>query len=234
MLNEFWNGNCHDLIKNVPDNSVDLILTDPPYVLKKENWDKIDVFNDYLISELNRILKPTGSLYVWCGIGERSQSLIRWYPKLEQSFHFKDLITWKKRRGIGMRKGWLYTREEIMWWVKDNKQFLWKKEEQYSNEVNQFKKGFKGTAVHPFKRITNVWTDIPETLGKKKNTSHATPKPHQSLERIIKAHTNEGDLVFDPFAGSGSTLISAKRLNRNYLGIELNQDIYKETKNNLK
>ena len=233
-LNIFANGDCRELIKNIPDNSVDLILTDPPYMATNFKWDQEEMISSDLVNEFFRILKPTGSFYCWCGIGEKSSSLLRWHPVISEKFYFKDLITWKKRRGIGMRKGWLYTREEIMWFVKDNKKFVWNKDSQYTDEPNQFTKGFSGTKVHPFKRITNVWTDVPETLNRRdKKTSHATPKPVKSLVRIISCHTKEGDVVFDPFAGSGSTLKTAELLNRNYIGIELDKEIFEEARQTL-
>lgn len=120
-MNTFLHGDCRDLIKNIPDESVDLILTDPPYVgVVTDSWDTKEVFDADLVSELKRVMKPSASIYVWCGVGEKSSSLMRWWPILNKEFHFKDLITWKKKRGIGMRKGWLYTREELMWFVKDN------------------------------------------------------------------------------------------------------------------
>lgn len=236
-MNEFWLGNCRELIKQIPDESIDLILTDPPYVgVVKDKWDHEEAFDSELIRELYRIAKPSASIYVWCGIGEKSQSLMRWWPMLNEVFHFKDLVTWKKRRGIGMRKGWLYTREEIMWFVKNNKKFVWNKEFQYSEEPNSFKKGFSGyECKSAFKRITNVWTDVPEKLRRsEKGTTHATPKPEKALTRIIQSHTNPGDLVFDPFAGSASALLAAKKLDRTYLGIELDSDIYGESLERLK
>ena len=232
MSGTFIHGDCRSLIETLDDESIDLVLTDPPYVgVVKETWDQREVFNIQLIHELYRVMKPSASIYVWCGIGEKSQSLMRWWPMLDEYFHFKDLITWKKRRGIGMRKGWLYTREEIVWFVKNNKKFIWNKEHQYSEEPNMFKKGFSGhKCKSDFKRITNVWTDVPEKLRRsEKNSSHATPKPGKALSRIIQCHTKPGDLVFDPFAGSGSTLSAAKSLGRRYLGIEIDHDIYSES-----
>lgn len=137
MLNKIFleiQGNF-EYLKQVPDNSIDLILVDPPYLTTKESWDKKEVVTSELSKEFYRILKDTGSFYCWCGIGEKkSQSLIRWYPIFSKDFIFKDLITWKKQRGIGMRKGWPYTREEIMWFVKNNKNFIWNKKEQYSKK----------------------------------------------------------------------------------------------------
>jgi site-specific DNA-methyltransferase (adenine-specific) len=161
--------------------------------------------------------------------------LIRWFPLFQEKFHFKDLITWKKNRGIGMRKGWLYTREECMWFVKDNKKFIWNKEYQYSNEKRAFdvvKKGGEKVNKSDYKRITNVWSDInelgygssPKKYKDIRKTSHFTPKPIELFERIIKAHTKEGDLVLDCFAGTGVTSLACRKLNRKYILVEKDKD----------
>ncbi len=131
-----------------------------------------------------------------------------------------------------MRKGWLYTREECMWFVKDNSQFIWNKEDQYDLEDKRsFTITLKG-GVKPnksdYKRFTNVWTDIfeigfgssPQKFSEIRNINHFTPKPEKAFERIIKAHTKENDLVLDCFAGSGTTGVACKRLNRNFILIE--------------
>ena len=137
-MDNVFHIDCIDLCKRVDDEVVDLIIIDPPYLTTDESWDNDEVVTESLAKELFRIAKPSCSLYCWCGIGEKSQSLIRWFPIFSKLWKFKDLITWKKQRGIGMRRGWLYTREEIMWFVKDNKQFVWNKEFQYSNEKRAF------------------------------------------------------------------------------------------------
>jgi len=231
LLNDIYCLDCLDFLSLIDDNSVDLVITDPPYLTTGESWDKVEVFTDEVVSELFRVLKETSSIYVWCGIGEKSQSLIRWFPLLSKYFHFKDLITWKKRRGIGMRKGWLYTREEIMWFVKNNDKFIWNIDSQYNeNEENQFKKGFTGYECKSrFKRFSNVWTDIPEFLGNKK-VAHFTPKPLEALERIIKVHTSKNDIVLDPFMGLGSTAVAAKMLDRNFIGCDISQDYVDEAR----
>lgn len=217
-----------EYLKQVPDNSIDLIIIDPPYLTTKENWDKDEIVNDFLSKELYRIAKNSCSLYVWCGIGEKSQSLIRWFPIFSIDWHFKDLITWKKQRGIGMRKGWLYTREECMWFVKDNKHFIWNKENQYSStELRKIEKLFTGKiAKSKFKRFSNVWIDISEQniIGQKNPIKgHFTPKPIKALERIIKCHTKENDIVLDCFMGAGSTALACKNTNRNFIGMEIYQ-----------
>lgn len=227
IINNYWQNE----LPKIESNSVDLIIIDPPYLTTGEKWDKDEVVNEELSKQLFRIAKDHCSLYVWCGIGEKSQSLIRWFPIFQNYWHFKDLITWKKQRGIGMRKGWLYTREECMWFVKDNSKFIWNKDEQYSEEKRPFiitRKGGKKVNKSDYKRFTNVWTDInelgfgssPQKFSSFRDFNHFTPKPIELMERVIKLHTKENDIVLDCFAGSGTTGIACKRLNRNFVLIE--------------
>ncbi len=232
---KLYNDDCFNILPTISDNSIDLIIIDPPYLTTNEKWDKEEVVNSQLSNELFRIAKDSCSLYIWCGIGEKSQSLIRWFPIFNEKWYFKDLITWKKQRGIGMKKGWLYTREEIMWFVKDNKKFIWNKEEQYNKkEKNQFTKGFSGyECISKFKRFSNVWADISEILGDKQ-IKHYTPKPLEAIERIIKVHTQENDTILDPFMGSGTTGIVCKNLGRNFIGIELDKQIFDQAEKRIK
>jgi len=225
-------GDCLKVMKEIPDEIIDLIIADPPYLTTKEVWDKKEIVNETLVNEFFRIAKQSTSLYVWCGIGEKSQSLIRWFPLFSEKWYFKDLITWKKQRGNGNRKGWLYTREEIMWFVKDNKKFIWRREYQYSNEKrpwNIYKKGYELVNKSEYKRLTNIWTDIYEvgygTCPKKysKYRFHFTPKPVKIIERIINVHTFENYLVLDPFLGSGTTAVACEKLNRRWIGIEIEE-----------
>ena len=135
-----------------------------------------------------------------------------------------------------MRKGWLYTREEIMWFVKDNKKFVWNKEFQYSDEKRTFTAGYsdpikmakyKKSVKSDCKRFTNVW-DIREpniSWNKKEiETIHYTPKPLTAIERIIKVHTKENDVVLDCFIGSGTTALACKNLNRSFIGIDISKE----------
>ena len=233
------NGDSREEIKKIESNSFDLIILDPPYIVTKAKWDQNDIIEQEFIKEIHRVLKDTGSLYVFCGIGEKSQSLIRWFPLFSEQLIFKDMITWKKQRGIGMRRGWLYTREEIMWFVKDNKKFVWNKENQYSNERRAFDIKKKGGAMvnrSKYKRLTNVWTDIFEvgygSSPQKYNMvrsklAHFTPKPVELIKRIILAHTKDGDTILDPFLGTGSTAIAALDIRRSFTGIELDKETLK-------
>ncbi|HUU87245.1 MAG TPA: site-specific DNA-methyltransferase [Candidatus Glassbacteria bacterium] len=238
-MNKLIHGTWQDELPKLQNNSIDLIILDPPYLTTKEKWDKDEVVNDELTSQLFRIAKENCSLYVWCGIGEKSQSLIRWFPIFSKNWYFKDLITWKKQRGIGMRKGWLYTREELMWFVKDNKQFVWNKEFQYSEQrrirdggKDEIKVSQNGAFCKSlYKRWTNVWDDITEqSFNIINNKTHYTPKPILAIKRLILAHTKEKDTVLDCFLGSGTTMQACNELSRNCIGIEKELEYYEYCK----
>jgi site-specific DNA-methyltransferase (adenine-specific) len=232
-MNKIICGTWQDELPKIADNSVDLIIIDPPYLVTKEKWDKIDQVDEVLSKELFRILKPTGNFYCWGGVGEKSQTIIKWFSIFQKDWYFKDWITWKKQRGMGNRRGWLYTREELLWFVKDNKQFTWNYEFQYSDERRKRDNGkdiIKPSQNGKFaksinKRISNVWDDISETtFNINDKIKHFTPKPEKAIERIIKLHTKENDIVLDCFLGSGTTAVVAKRLNRQFIGIEKDND----------
>jgi DNA modification methylase len=230
---------CINFLKAEKSDSYDLIIADPPYFeIVKDSWD--NAWNDkseYLawcerwMIEALRVLKPTGSFYIWGGVGEKGATIIEQKLLLDRiGFYFKDWITWKKQRGMGNRKGWLYTREELLWYVKDDSQFIWNEEEQYSDEPNQFKKGFTGyECKSEYKRISNVWTDIPEQLSGKE-LAHYTPKPIKAIERIIKAHTFENQIVLDFFGGSGTTGVACKNLSRRCVLVEKEEESVSEMK----
>lgn len=236
---------CEDCISNMatfPNDFFDLIIADPPYLTTNATWDREEVFTEEVVQEMKRILKPSGSIYVWCGIGEKSQSLIRWFPLLSAHLRFKDIITWKKRSGFGNRKGWLYTREEVTWWVKDNKEFAWRRDTQYSDTLREgknftYSRDGKHKCHSEYKRWTNVWDDISEVhwgrTPKKPWLYHKTSKPKKAIARIVEAHTYEGDRVYDPFMGSGTTAVVCQSLGREWYGCDINEEYVKMTQERL-
>jgi len=221
-------GDCRELIKELPDESIDLAIVDPPYLVIDADWDKVEVYDENFVLELKRVLKPKASMYLWCGFGENSQSLTRWEPFTKKHLTFKDMIVLEKQRGNGNRKGWLFTREESMWFVKDNNSFQWNVEHQYSSQIRQ--SIHKTTAKSSYKRWTNVWTDVIEesfAVGKKSGAEfHDTPKPVKALKRIILAHTDPGDLVLAPFGGSGNDAIACIDTGRRFCLFELHDKIF--------
>jgi site-specific DNA-methyltransferase (adenine-specific) len=234
------NTDCIEYMEQLDIASVGLIIADPPYYnIVSDAWDKQQsTRTEYLqwskrwIRLVQRAMKPTASFYLFGGVGEKSDTIIR--LKLlcdELGLYFKDWITWKKDRGMGTRKGWLYTREEILWYTLSNN-FEWNEKYQYSDErrkrdggkdeIRDSQNGYKAKNIN--KRLTDVWTDISEQTNDimviSRNSGHPTPKPERLIERIILAHTHEGDTVLDPFLGTGTTAAVCKRLNRKCIGIE--------------
>jgi DNA modification methylase len=242
-LNKKYIVNVFEFIKYFPKNYVDLIIADPPSGanLVNKNWDKSLSFEEYanLIGlfgiECYRVIKNTGSFYISQWTGEKNPihiDAVKMYLYKNTSFIFKEMIVWKKQRGNGNRKGWLQTSEFLLWYIKDNKKFIWNKENQYSNKKRAYTIS-NGKNLSEYKRHTNVW-DIKE-IGfgtcpknykkeREKFGMCATPKPPEYFERIIKAHTKINDIVFIPFSGSGVAEEICKKLNRNFISCDLNYD----------
>ena len=240
-------GNCIDVMKTFEEESIDLCIADPPYLgVLSEEWDNnisnYEEFSRMWLREVKRLLKPNGSIYVWCSIGPKSSSLLDIAKILKEEWVFQDMVVWAKQRGRGNRAGWLFTREEVLWATK-TKKYNWNRDFQYST-VKYHESWIQrlGKQDNPYKRSKNVWTDINEvTIEMAKESGgrgnrkplHAAQKPLVAIDRIILAHTKENDLVLDPFAGSGTTGVSAKRLGRKYILIEQNADYIEIIKNRI-
>lgn len=244
-----YNANAIDILPTLPQRSIDLSINDPPnYKVVRDTWDHqwttkdeyLEWCRTWLILQ-RPLLKQSASVYVWGTVGEKQDTIIHQKLLLDRlGYYFKDWITWSKTRGIGQRKGWLYTREELLWYVVDNTQFIWNTDHQYGTEKRKrdqglpegtFRPGQNGKPPKwPFKRYTNVWGDVsenvPDVLQK---GSHSTPKPFALIERIILAHTQPGDTILDPFMGSGTTIEVCIKHNRCCIGIEKDPAIYQET-----
>jgi len=244
-INTIYNSECLEIVKQIDENSIDLIIIDPPYgKIIKEEWDNKNGLTIELLNEYYRILKESGSIYIFCGIGEKSNSLFENLKMIEHTkLIFKDLITWKKQKGYGAKRGWMYTREELIWLVKDNKKYFWNDNNQYDlNDKRNYKRKIGKSW---FKRYTNVWIDIKENLftninndrmngkwyenlNKKYPTLHQTIKPIEIINRIIKAHTkpNENYLCLDSFAGTSTTAIGCILNNVDYIMVEKEKEYY--------
>lgn len=241
--NKIHTGDTFKLIKKIEDNSIDLIICDPPSGAKlvKAGWDKYKNSEDYvnylssIIWNSERVLKESGSLYLHQWIGEKNplhMAKVLVFIEENTNLIFKDIITWRKNRGCGNRKGWLYVREEILQYVKSNKEFVWNKEAQYSDEKRPYKiKGSKNKS--DYKRYTNVWVinEVGFGTSPKKfkeirdSLNHDTPKPEEMFKRMILVHTKPGDLVLVPFSGTGVVEKVCIELERNFISFELNKEL---------
>ncbi len=235
--NKIINGDCIKLMKELPDESVDLIIADPPYNLGKDfgndsdKWDDVHKWVNWSktwIDECKRVLKPSGSLFIY-GI-HRYQCYLQVYLN-EIGMKYGRQFIWTYENGWS-----LYTRapashyEPLLWFTK-TKNYTYKiiREPYKSQERLKHKitKNGKTWTPNPEGRMGgDVWA-FPVLAGKRfenERVDHPTQKPLSITNRIINHFSNEGDLVFVPFAGSGTECVSAKMNHRRFIGFEVNKE----------
>ena len=239
VLNKTLNGDVLKMLEFVPDNFADLIIIDPPYNLTKNfngfkfNSRSDESFDEYLetwFPQVCKKIKPNGSLYM-CGDWKCTSSLQR---AIEKELSILNRITWQRENGRGAKSNWKNGMEDIWFAVKNPKDYYF--------DVESVK--MKRKVIAPYKvdgkpkdwdqsedgnfRITypsNFWDDISIPFwSMPENTDHPTQKPEKLYAKLILASSKPGDIVFDPFLGSGTTSVVAKKLGRNYCGIEMNQE----------
>ncbi|GAB1442334.1 hypothetical protein MASR2M39_11690 [Ignavibacteriales bacterium] len=235
ILDKTINRNLFDIIKFLPDGFVDLLILDPPYNLDREfgssKFRKLPVeeYSSYLRSwlpQMLRLLKPEATIYI-CGDFISSVSI---FAVASEYFKLRNRITWQRDKGRGASKNWKNAMEDIWFFtmgndytfnldaVKEKKSVIAPyKEEGVAKDWQETEEG-RFRMTHP----SNIWTDITIPYwSMAENTNHPTQKPEKLLAKLILASSNEGDVVFDPFLGSGTSSVVAKKLNRHYVGIEI-------------
>jgi len=230
---------CQDIFSAaefLPDCFVDLLFIDPPYNLnrkfnsvhfKEKTVEEYSNWIESFLIKLKHILKPTASIY-FCG---------DWYTSisipfiLQKHFIVRNRITWEREKGRGSKKNWKNSSEDI-WFCTMSDNYVFNVDNVKLNrrviapykDNNGNPKDWKKSELGDF-RLThpsNIWTDISIPFwSMPENTDHPTQKPEKLLAKLILASTNEGEFVFDPFLGSGTTSVTAKKLNRIYSGIEI-------------
>lgn len=227
-------GDAIEEMKKIPENSIHLIVTDPPYNLNKDygnNTDNLE-FNDYLefsrqwLKEAKRVLTDNGSIYVFMGMKYISYI----YSILEQelSMTFNSWITWYYTQGIGKTKGFSPRHDDILLFTKSPKKFVFNLDDiripqKYYRSVNNMRGANPG----------NVWEFSHMHYCNKNRKKHPTQKPEGLFERMILASSNEGDMILDPFVGSGTALRVCQQTNRNGIGIDINPEYIDMTKDRL-
>lgn len=212
-------------LQKIPDDTIDLVVTDPPYNLSKDYGETQDnlKFNDYLqfskswLTEAKRVLKPTGSIYVFMGM--RYISYIYSILEQELGMTFNSWITWFYTQGIGKTKGFSPRHDDILFFTKHPKRFTFNLDDvrvpqKFYRSVNNMRGANPG----------NVWEFSHMHYCNKNRQKHPTQKPEGLYERIILTSSNEGDTILDPFLGSGTLLRVCQQTNRNGIGIDINPE----------
>jgi len=248
-IKEFENkiilGDCLEIMKDIPNDSVDMTFADPPFNLKKKynHYEDTKEKEEYLewcnkwISEMVRITKPSGSIFV--------HNIPRWLSyfaeHLNKIAYFRHWISWDSG-GAPMGKTLLPNHYGILYYTKSKSYKDFKFYDiRYPHPRCRICKellkdyGGKKDQAHSFgPLLSDVWSDIHRIRHKKRRDEHPCQLPVPLLERLILMSTDEGDIVFDPFVGTGTTAVAAKRLGRKYIGIDIDPQYIKITEKNLK
>lgn len=228
-------GDAATELRKLDSNSVDLMITDPPYNLNKDygvSQDKLE-FDEYLafsrewLYEAQRVLKESGTLYVFMGV--KYISYIYSILDRELGMTFNSWITWFYTQGIGKTKGFSPRHDDILMFTKSPKNYVFDLDavrvpQKYYRSVNNMRGANPG----------NVWEFSHVHYCNKNRKLHPTQKPEGLYERMILASSKENDLVVDPFVGSGTCLRVCQQTNRNGIGIDINPQYIVMTKERLK
>ncbi len=226
-IDEIYCGDALKLMKNIPDESIDLVVTDPPFAIdfqaKRTNYNRthdrvLEGYNEIpkeeyyyftlkWIDETRRIIKKTGSIYIFSGWTNLKDIL---NSVDEVGLNTINHLIWKYQFGVYTRRKYVTSHYHILFVVKDDKKYKFNKIEDYPEDVWIINREY--------------WT------GKIKTP---TKLPVELVKRIICFSSDEGDIVFDPFLGSGTVAVVAKMLGRRYLGFEIVKDYYKFAKNRI-
>ncbi|WP_035990760.1 DNA-methyltransferase [Leptolyngbya sp. KIOST-1] len=239
LLNQTICQDVLEALRHLPPNFVDLLIVDPPYNLTKtfngQTFRQCDrpTYTAWLerwITQLKPALKPSASAY-FCADWATSTVL---YPVLEKHFTVRNRITWEREKGRGAQANWKNASEDI-WFCTVSETYTFNVEAvklkrqvlaPYRTLAGQ-PKDWDDTGAKNY-RLThpsNLWTDITVPFWSMvENTDHPTQKPEKLVAKLLLASSNPGDVVLDPFLGSGTTAVVAKKLGRQYLGIEQDPD----------
>ncbi len=242
FLNKIHQGDCLDLLKQIPDNSVDMTFADPPFNLKKgyKSYKDSLALQEYLewceawILEMVRVTKPTGSIFL--------HNIPKWLTYyagiLNEVADFKHWISWDAPTAP-MGKTLQPNHYGILFYAKNTKELKFyevRYPHKRDRKTNFLSKDYGGkkAGLHPFgPLLSDVWTDIHRVKHNKYRDEHPCQLPIHLLERIILMSTDENDIVLDPFSGTGTTALASKRLGRQYIGFELDSEYVEITRNKL-
>ena len=231
-INTIRQGDCLALFKGIPDDSVDITFADPPFNLGKKytSYEDSVEFEEYLhwcemwISEMVRVTKPTGSIFV--------HNIPRWLTYysgfLNKVADFKHWISWDAPTAP-MGKSLQPAHYGVLYYAKDakqNKYYEIRYPHKRCRKCGYLLKDYGGkkASLHPFgPLVSDVWTDIHRIKHNKYRDEHPCQLPIHLLERIILMSTDEGDIVLDPFVGTGTTAIAAKKLGRKYICFDIDE-----------
>lgn len=225
QVNEIYNGDAYELIKQIPDNSIDLVVTDPPYLIENTNGGKnsslgksISNMNSQLsngeltksinvgiLDEFLRVMKKP-NIYIWCN-HKQIPMYLNYF--IEKGCKF-DIIIWQKPNATPLFSNKYMTDKEYCLYFRNGG---------YCNPKT-------------YEEAKTVYQE-PLNVGDKKLYNHPTIKPYNIIKTLVNNSSKPDDVILDPFLGSGTTAVAAKELGRKYIGFEIDKGFYKIAKDRI-
>jgi len=227
-LNKIHHGDCFELMKHIPDGSVDAIITDPPYNTTACKWD-VAIDLETLFKEFERIIKPNGAVVVFCSFKFGVDCVNACKGKLK----FRYDLVWEKSKVLGAldaNRRQLRNHENVLVFSVNG----YTKYNPQMTKGEAYKGGRPADQINVYGNGSGVINEnngerFPVSIIKGKSelhTLHPTQKPVSLLEYLVATYSNESDLILDPFLGSGTTAVASRNLKRQYIGFELEEEYY--------
>ena len=232
-------ADCSDLLKSLPDSSVQLIICDPPYNILMADWDQHANYLSWArhwLDEAHRVLSDTGNFVIFGGLQYQGEAgsgdllSILHDVRQRQLFNLVNLVIWNYPNGMSAHRFFANRHEEIIWLTKSSKYFfdldaVREPFDEATKRVYMRDKRLRPESIEKGRNPTNVW-QIPRLNGNaKERVGHPTQKPMAIIKRLVKALSYEGSVVLDFFAGSAVTTRVSMELGRHSLSSDLNPDI---------
>lgn len=241
MINDLYLDDFFNRCSEIEDGVFDCITTDPPYLIGYDHWDKqSEDFHYRWLKECHRILKPGGTIWsfmAYCDkdgteyLGEKFVSVMHEFFNVD----LRNTIVWARQKGRGSSKHLKSQREDIYYGIKPNGKKTWNPIKTLREVVTPYVKdgkprgwflNEKGERVR-WTGLGNVWVyTAPQYNAILDTQFHPAQKPIMLIDRLLRLSSNEGDLILDPFAGSGSCSIACLLNNRNFVGFEINSSYH--------
>lgn len=236
--NQIVVGDCVDVLSNLEEPAADIVFADPPFNIgyKYDLYEDSKAYHQYYSWTENwmaaccKALKPTGSF--WVAIGDDYAAEVRTIGR-ELGLHLRNWVIWHYTFGQNTKRKFARSHTHLFYWVKDPKSFVFNDMAVRVPSARQTT--YADSRANPAGKLPDdVWSfsRVCGTFNERVKW-HPCQMPERLLERIIKVSSNAGDLVVDPFSGSGTTCVVAARLNRNYFGIDISEDYVEHSRKRL-
>ena len=222
LTHKVINGDCLEQLKLLPDNSIDCVFADPPFGINEDSFDKhynrdssfvgktytpapqdYKVFSKSWISQCERVLKPGGAMWIVSGWSKLSDIL------QSSTLHLQNHIIWKYNFGVYTKKKFVSSHYHLLYYIKSPT-----KNATFNNYITD--------TTQSYHDREDVWVINKEYKRQQQKTQNSLPIA--LVQKALRYTTKPGDVVLDPFTGSGTTLLAAKQLNRNAIGIEISKE----------